>query len=222
MTGTRRKTPATPTRAPRRTTAGRRTRAAVAMVAPTPGSRTTGTEDPAKGGTPDAAGTPGTAVRATREGANPSPTRCPAAGSDSSRFHRQPMRKRKTTASRMARRSTRGRPVLFGGSCSARIGSIFSHIPSGTRQIVGSGFVSAVVVVVPSLMRASTSSNSADDARGRGFRANYSSTQGPSFLRSRPLATVQFSSNLDAVGEFGSTHDQQSACARRAKGEGRV
>jgi hypothetical protein len=34
----------------------------------------------------------------------------------------------------------RGRPVLFGGSCSLRIGSMISHNSSGTRQMVGSGF----------------------------------------------------------------------------------
>ena len=58
------------------------------------------------------------------------------------RFHWQPVRKRKMTASKTARWSTLGRPVFFGGSCSLRIGSIFSHSSSGTRQIVGMGFSS--------------------------------------------------------------------------------
>jgi hypothetical protein len=55
------------------------------------------------------------------------------------RFHWQPLRSRKMIASRAARWSTRGRPVFFGGSCSFRIGSIFSHNCSGTRQMVGMG-----------------------------------------------------------------------------------
>src|SRR5215218_3410674 len=57
-----------------------------------------------------------------------------------SRFHWQPLLIRKMIASRAARWSTRGRPVLFGGSCKARIGSMISHNSSGTRQMVGSGF----------------------------------------------------------------------------------
>src|ERR671911_3098133 len=55
-------------------------------------------------------------------------------------FHWTPLRIRKMIASRAARWSTRGRPVLFGGSCSWRIGSMTSHNPSGVRQMVGSGF----------------------------------------------------------------------------------
>ena len=46
------------------------------------------------------------------------------------------------TASKTARWLTLGRPVFFDGSCSFRIGSIFSHSWSGTRQIVGMGFFS--------------------------------------------------------------------------------
>src|SRR5215204_6846552 len=56
-----------------------------------------------------------------------------------SRFHWQPLLILKMIASRAARWSTRGRPVLFGGSCSFRIGSMISHNSSGTRQMVGSG-----------------------------------------------------------------------------------
>src|ERR687898_906415 len=55
------------------------------------------------------------------------------------RFHWQPLRILKMIASRAARWLTRGRPLLFGGSCKARIGSIFSHSWSGVRQMVGSG-----------------------------------------------------------------------------------
>src|SRR5215218_5319432 len=46
----------------------------------------------------------------------------------------------KMIASKAARWSTRGRPVLLGGSCSWRIGSMIFHNSSGTRQMVGSGF----------------------------------------------------------------------------------
>src|SRR5215204_3503399 len=56
------------------------------------------------------------------------------------RFHWQPLRILKMIASRAARWSTRGLPVLFGGSCSSKIGPIFSHNSSGTRQMVGMGF----------------------------------------------------------------------------------
>src|SRR3954451_17473209 len=52
----------------------------------------------------------------------------------------QPVRNLKMIASRAARWSIRRRPVLLGGSHSARIGSIFSHNSSGTRQMVGRGF----------------------------------------------------------------------------------
>src|SRR5215213_8823890 len=57
-----------------------------------------------------------------------------------SRFHWQPHLIRKMIASRAARWLTRGRPVLLGGSCALRIGSMISHNSSGTRQMVGSGF----------------------------------------------------------------------------------
>ena len=50
------------------------------------------------------------------------------------RFHWQPVLSRKMIASRTARWSMRRRPVFFGGSCSARIGSISSHSSSGIRQ----------------------------------------------------------------------------------------
>jgi len=55
-----------------------------------------------------------------------------------SRFHWQPLRIRKMTASSAARWSIRFGPC-FGGSCSARIGSIIAHNSSGASQIVGSG-----------------------------------------------------------------------------------
>src|SRR5215216_912803 len=58
-------------------------------------------------------------------------------------FHWQPVLIRKMTLSRASRWSMRGLPVLFGGSCSVRIGSIFSHNWSGTRRIVGIGFSSS-------------------------------------------------------------------------------
>ena len=54
------------------------------------------------------------------------------------RFHWQPLRIRKITASRAARWSIRAGP-RFGGSCSARIGSIIAHSSSGASQIGGSG-----------------------------------------------------------------------------------
>src|SRR5215211_6322583 len=44
-------------------------------------------------------------------------------------FHWQPLRIRKMIASRAARWSTRGRPVLFGGSCSWRIEDRFDDLP---------------------------------------------------------------------------------------------
>ena len=55
-------------------------------------------------------------------------------------FHWQPVLIRKMTVSKASRWSMRGLLVLFGGSCSVRIGWIFSHNWSGTRQIVGIGF----------------------------------------------------------------------------------
>ena len=55
-----------------------------------------------------------------------------------SRFHWQPLRIRKMTASSAARWSIRFGP-RFGGSCSARIGAIIAHSSSGASQIVGSG-----------------------------------------------------------------------------------
>src|SRR5215207_756091 len=71
-------------------------------------------------------------VRCTDESSGNSPV--------GSRFHWQPLLILKMIASKAARWSTRGRPVLFGGSCSFRIGSMISHNSSGTRQMVGSGF----------------------------------------------------------------------------------
>src|SRR5215210_8155924 len=68
--------------------------------------------------------------------------------SSGSRFHWQPLLILKMIASRAARWSTRGRPVLFGGSCSFRIGSMISHNSSGTRQMVGSGFFWAEYSVI--------------------------------------------------------------------------
>jgi hypothetical protein len=53
-------------------------------------------------------------------------------------------------ASRAARWSMRRRPVFSGGSCSAMIGSISSHSPSGVRQMVVSGFTSEVRLVTGS------------------------------------------------------------------------
>jgi hypothetical protein len=58
----------------------------------------------------------------------------------------QPVRNLKMMASRAARWSIRRRPVLLGGSHSARIGSIFSHNWSGTRQMVGRGFSWGIVL----------------------------------------------------------------------------
>src|SRR5215217_878466 len=60
--------------------------------------------------------------------------------SSGSRFHWTPLLSLKMISSKAARWSTRGRPVLLGGSCSWRIGSMISHNSSGTRQMVGSGF----------------------------------------------------------------------------------
>src|SRR5215203_1184234 len=60
--------------------------------------------------------------------------------SSGSRFHWTPLLILKMIASKAARWSTRGRPVLLGGSCSFRIGSMISHNSSGTRQMGGSGF----------------------------------------------------------------------------------
>src|SRR5215216_585283 len=71
-------------------------------------------------------------VRCTEESSGNSPP--------GSRFHWTPLLILKMIASKAARWSTRGRPVLFGGSCSSRIGSMISHNSSGTRQMVGSGF----------------------------------------------------------------------------------
>src|SRR5215210_6829632 len=68
--------------------------------------------------------------------------------SSGSRFHWQPLLILKMIASKAARWSTRGRPVLFGGSCSFRIGSMISHNSSGTRQMVGSGFFWAEYSVI--------------------------------------------------------------------------
>jgi hypothetical protein len=58
------------------------------------------------------------------------------------RFHWQPVLRRKMTASSTARRSARGRPVLLGWSCLARMGSIFPQSSSGTHQMAGMGFSS--------------------------------------------------------------------------------
>src|SRR5918992_3468785 len=71
-------------------------------------------------------------VRCTEESSGNSPL--------GSRFHWQPLLILKMMASKAARWSTRGRPVLFGGSCSFRIGSMIFHNWSGTHQMVGSGF----------------------------------------------------------------------------------
>src|SRR5215211_152320 len=60
--------------------------------------------------------------------------------SSGNRFHWQPLLILKMIASSAARWLTRGLPVLFGGSCSSKIGPIFSHNSSGTRQMVGMGF----------------------------------------------------------------------------------
>src|SRR5215218_8707501 len=70
-------------------------------------------------------------------------------------FHWKPLLILKMIASRASRRSMRGRPVLFGGSCFSRIGSMISHSSSGTRQMVGSGFTWVGVSVINK-----TSSNS--------------------------------------------------------------
>src|SRR5215204_1196434 len=56
------------------------------------------------------------------------------------RFHWTPLLILKMSASNAARWLTRGRPVLFGGSCSWRIASMISHSSSGVRQMVGRGF----------------------------------------------------------------------------------
>src|SRR5215208_226233 len=64
------------------------------------------------------------------------------------RFHWQPLLILKMIASRASRRSMRGRPVLFGGSCFSRIGSMISHSSSGTRQMVGSSFTWVGVSVI--------------------------------------------------------------------------
>src|SRR5215212_163931 len=60
--------------------------------------------------------------------------------SSGSWFHWTPLLILKMIASSAARWSIRGRPVLFGGSCSRRIASMISHNWSGMRQMVGSGF----------------------------------------------------------------------------------
>src|SRR5215210_562204 len=60
--------------------------------------------------------------------------------SSGSWFHWHPLLILKMIASRAARWSMRGRPVLFGGSCSVRIGLMISHNSSGVCQMVGSGF----------------------------------------------------------------------------------
>src|SRR5512133_12877 len=99
--------------------------------------------------TPPSSSHSSTSAAQTRS-SNPSSThrwkaRCTVESSRNSsgiRFHWQPVLSRKMTASSTARRSARGRPVVFGGSCSARMGSIFSHSLSGTRQMVGMGLSS--------------------------------------------------------------------------------
>src|SRR5918993_662318 len=66
-------------------------------------------------------------VRCTEESSGNSPL--------GSRFHWQPLLILKMMASKAARWSTRGQPVLIGGSCSFRIGSMIFHNWSGTHLL---------------------------------------------------------------------------------------
>ena len=69
--------------------------------------------------------------------------------------------------------------MAFGGSCSFRIGSIFSHNSSGTRQMVGKGFSLLVFLDIG----ASFSGDHAKDVtRSQGFEIVSKKPMLPGFL----------------------------------------